>query len=122
MSHSEIFTKSLFCWDFSGQKESKPDRCPKTFNQEAKAAFTAPSRSVLFPPLTSHTQISAGSQLHKCKSAQKRFVCFQQILRTVLPGLMQLSCWQHVITHFPAGKIFSQTIDFFFFPCANVFK
>lgn len=107
-----FLTKILVCWVFSGQKESKPNSNPKTYNQEAKVAFIAPSRPVVFSPLTSHTQRFL--QQLSCTSAKQRaqngFVCLQQTFMAVLPVLMQLSRWQHLITHFLAEKMFSRPL------------
>lgn len=121
--HSEIFTKSLVCWGFSGQKESKPDRNPKTFNQEAKVAFIALSRSVLFSPLTSHTQIFAGAQLHECQATStKKVYMLSADIQDWAPSAYTAELLAASYYTFCSRENLFQITDFFFFACANVFK
>lgn len=116
MPHSGIFTKSLVCWDFSGQKESKPDRDPKTFNQDAKVAFIAPRRSVLFSPLTSHTQISAGAQLHECQGTSTKKVCVLSAdIQDCAPSAYTAELLAASYYTFSSRENLFQTTDFFFF-------
>lgn len=127
LTHKTVFielkvpflTKILVCWVFSGQKESKPNSNPKTYNQEAKVAFIAPSRSVLFSPLTSHTQISAAAQLHECQAMSTKKVCVPSaVVHDCAPSAYAAEPLAASYYTFSSRENVFQTIDFFFFTCA----
>lgn len=88
----------------------------ETFNQDAKVAFIAPRRSVLFSPPTSHTQISAGAQLHECQGTSTKNVCVLSAdIQDWAPSAYTAELLAASYYTFSSRENLFQTTDFFFF-------
>lgn len=121
MSYNEIFSKSLVCWVFSGQQESKPDIILKTCNQQEKANLHL-QHQILFSLLTACTEISAAAQLHECQATRTDKVrVFSADVHDHASSAYAAELLPASHYTFSSIDIF-QIVDFFFFKCPNTFK